>query len=107
WLTSFSSTIILSYISFFGLFMIKRLLLLGSSLFLFVLLAVAFAKNIVPFFSITNPSSAEKGLPSAANSPIIFGSSTALKGSARQLGENMTLGEKVYLDKVNARGGIS
>jgi branched-chain amino acid transport system substrate-binding protein len=38
---------------------------------------------------------------------IKIGSSTALEGPAKTLGQGITLGEKIYFDKINAEGGIN
>ncbi|STY31385.1 leucine ABC transporter subunit substrate-binding protein LivK [Legionella wadsworthii] len=38
--------------------------------------------------------------------PIKIGSSTALEGPAQTLGQGMTLGEQLYLKKINEAGGI-
>lgn len=45
--------------------------------------------------------------PTSSQSSIKIGSSTALQGPAQTLGQRMTLGEKIYFDKINAAGGIN
>ncbi|QLZ70477.1 ligand-binding receptor [Legionella sp. PC1000] len=45
--------------------------------------------------------------PTANQSPIRIGSSTALEGPAQTLGQGMTLGIKTYFSRINAAGGIN
>ncbi|RUR09528.1 ABC transporter substrate-binding protein [Legionella sp. km772] len=57
--------------------------------------------------SLYYPLFAQEHYTAPQQSLIKIGSSTALAGQAKHLGQNMTLGEKIYFDRINALGGIN
>lgn len=65
-----------------------------------------FAIFILTVFPLRSFSQAASTGP-AEKPPILIGMSTALSGSAEELGYNMKLGVDVYFAKINASGGIA
>lgn len=66
----------------------------------------SFMNGIILFFYLAQPSFAQETPRSDTLWPIKIGSSTALEGPAQTLGQGMTLGEQLYFDLINAKGGI-
>ncbi len=62
---------------------------------------------ILILLNLVQTSFAQETQISANKSLIKIGSSTALEGPAQTLGQGMTLGEKIYFDRINAIGGIN
>ncbi|WP_454780404.1 ABC transporter substrate-binding protein [Legionella sp. WA2022007384] len=58
------------------------------------------------FLNLVQPSFAQE-IQASSQIPIKIGSSTALEGPAQTLGQGITLGEKLYFDRINAAGGIN
>lgn len=86
--------------------MTKKPCLLGSSLFLGIFVTLVLSLLVVFFASAKDIApSAPVTLPTKP--PIVFGSSTAMTGSTRLLGSLMTQGEQIYIDQMNASGGIN
>jgi ABC-type branched-subunit amino acid transport system substrate-binding protein len=60
---------------------------------------------IIILLTLASPSFSQES-QTANQSPIKIGSSTALEGPAHTLGKGITLGEKIYFDRINTTGGI-
>lgn len=62
---------------------------------------------IIIILILLSPLFAQENQITVHPSPITIGSSTALAGPEKNLGIGMTLGEKIYFDRINAAGGIN
>jgi branched-chain amino acid transport system substrate-binding protein len=67
----------------------------------------SFFLNVLIFIGLALPSFAKEVQDLNSNTSIKIGSSTALEGDAESLGQQMTFGETLYFNKINAEGGIN